>query len=207
LLDMPEDMPRALLVERFDIRRSPDDQMFFALEDFCSVLDLPPAAKYDGTIERVGRQLRALSNMQPHDLGELFRRTVFAWVIGDGDMHLKNIALLKAAKRGIPAFTSVRFAPLYDAVTTRVFPGLAHDRLALKLNGKDDRLDREDFVSLARTIELPVPRAREILREIDEGLSQALTAGLGLPGETRGEEATVIEQVAGIIADRLPTLR
>jgi len=207
LLDMPEDMPRALLVERFDIRRSPDDQMFFALEDFCSVLDLPPAAKYDGTIERVGRQLRALSNMQPHDLGELFRRTVFAWVIGDGDMHLKNIALLKAAQRGIPAFTSVRFAPLYDAVTTRVFPGLAHDRLALKLNGKDDRLDREDFVSLARTIELPVPRAREILHEIYESLSQALTAGLALPGEARSGEAPVIEQVAGIIADRLPTLR
>jgi serine/threonine-protein kinase HipA len=207
LLDMPDDMPRALLVERFDIRRSPDDQLFFALEDFCSVLDLPPAAKYEGTIERVGRQIRALSNMQLNDLEALFRRTAFAWATGDGDMHLKNIALLKTAQRGISSFTNVRFAPLYDAVTTRVFPGLSHDRLALKLNGKDDRLGREDFVSLARTIELPVPRARTILREIDEGLSRALAAGLALPGKTRDTEGRVIGQVADIIADRLETLR
>jgi serine/threonine-protein kinase HipA len=207
LLDMPDEMPRALLVERFDIRRTPDDQMFYALEDFCSVLDLPPAAKYEGTIERVARQVRALSNMQLHDLGDLFRRTVFAWAVGDGDMHLKNIALLKVAQPGIPSFTSVRFAPLYDAVTTRVFPGLAHDRLALKLNGKDDRLNCDDFISLARTMELPVPRAREILREIDDGLSQALGEGLTLPGETRDAEAQVVKQVADIIAERLRTLR
>ena len=97
----------------------------------------------------------------------------------------------------------MRFAPLYDAVTTRVFPGLARDRLALKLNGKDDRLTREDFVSLARTIEFPAPRAREILREIDEGLSQALAEGLTLPGETRAGEAQVLQEVAAIIAERL----
>jgi len=207
LLDMPDDMPRALLVERFDIRRTPDDPVFWAQEDFCSVLDLPPAAKYGGTIERVARQLRALSNVQVTDLEVLFRRTAFAWAVADGDMHLKNIALLKVAQRGVTAFTSVRFSPLYDAVTTRVFPGLARDRLALKLNGKDDRLTRDDFLSLARTIELPVPRAREILREIDEGLSQGLAAGLALPGGTRAAETQVLRQVADIVAERLQTLR
>jgi serine/threonine-protein kinase HipA len=181
--------------------------MFYALEDFCSVLDLPPTAKYEGTIERVGRHVRALSNMQLRDLEALFRRTVFAWTVGDGDMHLKNIALLKVAQRGIPSFTSVRIAPLYDAVTTRVFPGLMHDRLALKLNGKDDRLTRDDFVSLARTIELPVPRAREILLEVDEGLSQALGRGLALPGAPRDAEVQVVKQVAEIVAVRLQTLR
>ena len=44
----------------------------------------------------------------------------------------------------------MRLAPLYDAVTTRVFPGLAGDRMALKLNGKDDRLRRLDFLMLAQ---------------------------------------------------------
>jgi serine/threonine-protein kinase HipA len=207
LLDMPEDMPRALLVERFDIRRSADEQVFYAMEDFCSILDLPPTAKYEGTIERVARQVRALSNFQAHDLEALFRRAAFAWAVGDGDMHLKNIALLKIAQRGIPAFTSVRFAPLYDAVTTRVFPGLAHDRLALKLNGKDDRLTRDDFISLARTIELPLSRAREILLEIDTGLSQALAEGLSLPGEPCAAEVQVLAQVADFIAQRLKTMR
>lgn len=40
---------------------------------------------------------------------------------------------------------TVRLAPLYDSVTTRVFPGLAGDRMALKLNGRDDRLTPVDF--------------------------------------------------------------
>jgi hypothetical protein len=33
-----------------------------------------------------------------------------------GDMHMKNLALLKTADAGAKAFTTVRFAPLYDAV-------------------------------------------------------------------------------------------
>jgi serine/threonine-protein kinase HipA len=39
------------------------------------------------------------------------------------------------------ALSSIRMAPLYDAVTTRVFPRLKHDHMALKLNGEDDRLN------------------------------------------------------------------
>jgi len=205
LLDMPDGMPRALIVERFDIRNTPGDDRMFALEDFCSVLDVPASAKYDGTIERIARALRPLSTLPNLDIEILFRRAAFAWCIADGDMHLKNLALLKTAQLGI-GFTNVRVAPLYDAVTTRVFPGLARDRMALKLNGKDDRLTKEDFLSLARTIDLPIPRAREILREIDEGLTPAL-ANLSLPGDVRDNEAAVLKDVAALVAQRIETLR
>jgi serine/threonine-protein kinase HipA len=58
-------------------------------------------------------------------------------------------------------------APLYDAVTTRVFPTLKHDRLALKLNGKDDNLRRADFRALATTAGL---RASDVDRSIDHVL-------------------------------------
>lgn len=51
------------------------------------------------------------------------------------------------------------------------------------------------------------PRAREILREIDEGLSQALAEGLTLPGKTRAAETEVVAKVADIIAQRLQTIR
>jgi serine/threonine-protein kinase HipA len=84
--------------------------------------------------------MRSLSTDPTADLDILYRRAIFAWLIADGDMHLKNLAMLKMAEAGAKAFTSVRFAPLYDAVTTRVFPGLGTDCIALKLNGKDDRL-------------------------------------------------------------------
>jgi serine/threonine-protein kinase HipA len=151
LLAMPDKMPPALVVERFDIREGRNDTRMLALEDMCSVLDLPTTAKYDGTMERVVRAVRPLSTAPEDDLLIIVKRALFAWLIADGDMHLKNMALLKIAEPGDHQFRSVRMAPLYDAVTTRVFPKLKHDRLALKLNGKDDNLRRADFRALART--------------------------------------------------------
>ncbi len=149
LVAMPDGMPPALVVERFDIRTSESDSRLLAMEDFCSVLGLPPEEKYDGTIERVMRAVRPLSTAPEDDLKTILCRALFAWLIADGDMHLKNMALLKTGQLGQKPFISVRVAPLYDAVTTRVFPNLRNDRLALKLNGKDDRLRRADFLALA----------------------------------------------------------
>jgi serine/threonine-protein kinase HipA len=144
LVTMPDGMPPALLVERFDIRESVDDKRLIALEDFCSVLDLPTEAKYDGTMERVAKAVRQLSSTSEEDVLIVIKRALFAWLIADGDMHLKNLAILKTAEPGDEQFRSVRMAPLYDAVTTRVFPRLQRDRMALKLNGKDDRLRRAE---------------------------------------------------------------
>ncbi len=173
LIEMPDGMPPALVVERFDIRRGPQDNRRLAMEDFCSILDLPASAKYDGTIERMARGLRPLSSDPVADLDILFRRAVFAWLIADGDMHLKNLAMLKTAEADAKAFTTVRFAPLYDAVTTRVFPGLGGDRMALKLNGKDDRLTRHDFLALARTVGLAVDGAEAALGETHRAARRA----------------------------------
>ena len=97
--------------------------------------DLPTSAKYDSTMERVARAVRPVSTAPEEDVATILRRALFAWLIADGDMHLKNLALLKIAEPGDEAFSSVRMAPLYDAVTTRVFPRLKHDHMALKLNG------------------------------------------------------------------------
>ena len=172
LIEMPDGMAPALVVERFDTRRGPKDDRRLAMEDFCSILDLPAAAKYDGTIERMARGMRPLSTDPVADLDILFRRAVFAWLIADGDMHLKNLAMLKTAEAGTKAFTKVRFAPLYDAVNTRVFPGLGGDRMALKLNGKDDRLTHHDFLALARTIGLTAGDAEDAIGELSGRLSE-----------------------------------
>ena len=203
LVEMPEGMPPALLVERFDIWRGSEDMRRFALEDFCSILDLPASAKYDGTIERMAKGLRPLSTDPAADLEILFRRAVFAWLVADGDMHLKNLALLKIAEPGARTFTSVRFAPLYDAVTTRVFPGLANDRMALKLNGKDDRLTKLDFLALGRTIGLAGGHAQDILTDIATRLA-AGTAGLNLPDMLAHSQIleTARDSVVAIVIER-----
>jgi serine/threonine-protein kinase HipA len=180
LVAMPDDLPPALLVERFDIRDRADDPRLIALEDMCSVLDLTPQQKYTGTIERVARALRALSTEPEADLLVLLRRVLFAWLIADGDMHLKNMALLKTAQVGEPVFRAVRFAPVYDALSTRVFPGLEQDRMALELGGKDERLGRADFVALATLAGL---RAGDANAAIDDMLARLVAAidGIAVP--------------------------
>lgn len=206
LTAMPDGMSPALIVERFDIRQGGEDQRRIALEDFCSILDIPASAKYDGTIERMARALRPLSTDPAEDLDILFRRAVFAWLIADGDMHLKNLALLKIAEPDATTFTSVRFAPLYDAVTTRVFPGLGGDRMALKLNGKDDRLTRCDFIALARTMGLPQSQAEDAIRALIGHLSSAVeTVRLPYFAET-DVAATTHSQILTLVSERCSAL-
>jgi serine/threonine-protein kinase HipA len=201
LVGMPDGMPTALLVERFDIRESVDDKRLIALEDFCSVLDLPTEAKYDSTMERVVKAVRQLSTAPEEDALTVVKRALFAWLIADGDMHLKNMALLKLAEPGDMQFRSVRVSPLYDAVTTRVLPGPKRDRMALRLNGKDDRLRRGDFQALASAGGLKVEEADAAINDMLRRMKEAA-------GQTSLPELPSIEAKAGAaVASMLETLR
>ena len=207
LVTMPDNMPPALIVERFDIRTSLEDKRMLALEDLCSVLNLPAAAKYDGTIEQIARAVRPLSTAPDEDILIILRRALFAWLIADGDMHLKNLALLKIAEPGDSQFRSVRMAPLYDAVTTRVFPNLKHDRMALKLNGKDDRLKRADFRTLAATSGLKAADADAAINEVLQQTAKAIDR-ITLPKtiEHSADAGRVVREMLGICQSRIKSL-
>lgn len=207
LVPMPDGMPPALIVERFDIRRSGNDTRMLALEDFTSVLAVPTEAKYDGTIERVARALRPLSTSAEEDLIVVLKRAIFAWLIADGDMHLKNLALLKIAEPGSNRFASVRMAPLYDAVTTRVLPRLERDRIALKLNGKDDRLRRADFKALAATAGIKAGEADEAIDAIAAAVGAA-AGELAVPASFAADHAVVevAAEIRRIVAERVESL-
>lgn len=208
LVAMPDRMPPALVVERFDIREGPQDRHMIALEDLCAVLGLPSAAKYDSTIERIARAVRPLSTAPDDDLIVILKRALFAWLIADGDMHLKNMALLKTADPGVAHFRSVRLAPLYDTLTTRVFPRLAHDRMALKLNGKDDKLRRSDFQAMARTAGLKAADADNAINFLIDRLERAidLVALPTLPNFGADGKETV-EKMLEIIRGRISTFK
>jgi serine/threonine-protein kinase HipA len=204
LIKMPDDMPPALVVERFDVRVGANDTRMLALEDFCSVLDLPTEAKYDGTIERIARRVRPLSTAPEDDIATIIRRALFAWLIADGDMHLKNMALLKIAEPGEEKFSSVRMAPMYDAVTTRVFPNLAHDRMALKLNGKDDKLRRADFKTAATTAGLKAGTADGIFDGLIADMKEAVDqVSLPVLSNYGPDGKAVADQVLNIVRKRL----
>ena len=95
-------------------------------------------------------------------------------------------------------------APLYDAVTTRVFPNLQNDHLALKISGKDERLKGADFRRFAATAGIPAADtvidqlAAALARGVDElALSDPLT------GKSVGAERAA--QMREIVRERLAT--
>lgn len=206
LVAMPDGMPHALAVERFDIRTSLDDMRRLALEDMTSVLGVRAEDKYTGTMERIAAALRPLSTDPDADLLLILRRALFAWFIADGDMHLKNMAVLKIAEPRRRDFSSVRMAPLYDAVTTRVFSNLQSDRMALKISGKDEQLKRADFKRFAATAGIPAAAADGAMDELVAALERGL-ANLTLPypltdGSAGAERAA---QMREIVRERLTT--
>jgi len=98
----------------------------------------------------------------------------------------------------------VRVAPLYDAVTTRVFPRLARDRMALKLNGKDDRLRRADFKSLAATAGLRATDADAAISDLMERLAAAVEDVTPPPLITADSPAAeAMAQMRGLIRQRI----
>jgi serine/threonine-protein kinase HipA len=208
LVSMPDGLHPALIVERFDIRVGNGDLRMLALEDMASVLDLPSSSKYDGTIERAARALRPISTSPTEDLTLLLKRALFAWLIADGDMHLKNMAVLKIAQPGADMFQSVRMAPLYDAVTTRVFPTLKRDRMALKLNGKDDQLRRRDFSTLARTIGLSATEGDAAIDEMLTELDKAVNV-IAVPNLARSFATTskMVDELLQLVRDRISAFK
>ena len=117
---------------------------------------------------------------------------------------MKNLALLKVAGPGASTFDSVRFAPLCDAVTTRVFPHLEHDRMALELAGKDDRLKRADFLKLAATGGLGAADALNAIDSLLKGFEAGLnTVSLSDIPDIGDDEAGKADRMLTLCRDRL----
>ncbi len=133
----------ALVVRRFDrdgARRIP-------MEDFCQLAEKLPREKYDGSAELCARILRRYAADPGVDLLNLFRMFLCSWWLGNGDLHLKNLALL-SVDRDRP-----RLSPAYDILCTQIV--IANDPLALPVTGKKSRLDRADWLTFAEYCGVP----------------------------------------------------
>lgn len=134
---LPDDVQRSvsscLVVRRFD---RPGGEQRVHMEEAASILGVHPEAKYGPphNLTNVGRAVRQFAGAEAASL--FVERVVFDAVMGNGDAHLKNWALL------FPDGYSARLAPVYDLVPTTVF--LGDTDLALPLHGS--RAPRPDQV-------------------------------------------------------------
>jgi len=147
---------RALLVTRFDR----DGQRHIAQEDACQVAGIYPASKYRMKTEDA---IAVLSEASARGGGsrtvaalELLKTVVFSWLIGNGDLHGKNLSIFNPAGIWQPT-------PAYDLLSTQPYTGWK-DPMALNLFGRANRLDRSHFLDAAARLGL---RERATAKMID----------------------------------------
>lgn len=173
LVDMPEGMAPALLIERFDIPRaggSPHKQLL--IQDFCNLMNLDPENhKYDTPLERCSDALLEASSDPEADKREFFKRTFFAWIIRDFDMHLKNLSVVKTYD-SLTGDVQTRLSPAYDALTTGIYEDNNKENFALPLNGRTQRLATDDFMDFAAHMNIPAEEAAQIMENMAETVAQ-----------------------------------
>jgi serine/threonine-protein kinase HipA len=121
---------QALVVHRFDVDEH--GQPHWGMEDFCSLLGLRPAAKYDTTWERIARAVRDhVPGQQRLETNRLLATTLLlSYALRNADCHAKNIALRYTRR------ADVHLAPAYDVLTTSVYAGYQHNPPAIEFMGK-----------------------------------------------------------------------
>ncbi len=150
------DEPRlAYAIARFD--RLPGGERLH-YEDLNQIADQRPEDKYEGKATHwIANVVAALC--EDADLDEFVRRLVFGVCTGNNDMHLKNWAIT------YPAEGSLRLAPLYDYVCTRLY--YPNGGLALTIGSERafESIDRDALRAFAQRAELSV---RQTLVVADE---------------------------------------
>ena len=81
------------------------------------------------------------------DVTNFFELVLFSWLTGNNDMHLKNFSLYEAADK-------IRLTPAYDLLNAAIINPKDDEELALTLNGRKKKLQREDFIKSAVTLDI-----------------------------------------------------
>ncbi len=131
-----KDDSRTYIIKRFD--RSGHSKI--PLEDFAQLSGASRNTKYDSSMESVIEVLDKFATFPKIERLELFRRTLFNYLTGNEDMHLKNFSLIKLGKR-------IQFSPAYDLLNTTIALKNAKEELALPLKGKKKNLTKKDFLT------------------------------------------------------------
>lgn len=152
-----------LLVERFDRLRTAGRVVRLPQEDACQLTGRRPAEKYHLSLREVTGAVTAAVAAPAVAVLELTLLTAFSYLIGNGDCHGKNVSV-----RWLPEERMAEVTPMYDLLSTAPY-GL-DDRLALPMDGRDNRIRGKDLVRFAETWKVP---AQLVRRKLENMLQRA----------------------------------
>lgn len=158
---------QALVVQRFDV--DDEGRRHWGMEDFCALLGLRPAAKYETTWERIAKAVR--DHVPVDNRHEVFRHMatllLLTYALRNADCHAKNVALLYTQR------SDVRLAPVYDMITTAAYPDYAKNPPGIAFMGKktwDPGKNLQTFISA--TFGLPARDQVEIVDRIAAAMTE-----------------------------------
>lgn len=146
-----------LLVTRFDRLKRGGRVVKLHQEDGCQLLNAVPANKYDLPLREIASTIARVSTAKVIETERLLRLVAFSYLIGNGDLHAKNISVLWNRV--------IRLSPAYDLVSTLPYPNLVSN-MALKIQGKDKNLRSGDFIDFARRFEIPEEAVLAMVRHL-----------------------------------------
>lgn len=129
-------------IKRFD-RFGRADKL--AVEDFAQLSGRDRNTKYGSSMEKVTKLVDRYCTFPAVEKLKLFRRTLFSYLIGNEDTHLKNLSLIRRDGK-------IELAPIYDYLNTTIAlqtmgkPLEQIEELALPLRGKKRNLSSRDFI-------------------------------------------------------------
>lgn len=140
------------VVERYDRIKTADSIKRLHQEDFCQALGIVTSSKYqnDGGpgIADIFNTISKVCTVPAIESQKFLRYVIFNYMIGNCDSHGKNYSLLYKDSR-------VELSPLYDAVSTIIYPGLT-DKLSMKIGNHYEiqKIGKEDFSLLAEKLNI-----------------------------------------------------
>lgn len=103
--------------------------------------------KYKSSMERVGKAIAVYSDDTLLDLLHFFELSLFSFLTGNNDMHLKNFSMINSGNKWV-------LAPAYDLLNVSIVNPGDKEELALTLEGKKKKLKREHFEHLGKDLGL-----------------------------------------------------
>lgn len=125
------------VIKRFD--RMPLNKKLHQ-EDFAQLMGATRSTKYLGSMEKVCEIVEEYASFPTLELEILFKLTLFSFLIGNEDLHLKNFSMQTTLK-GVTKLT-----PVYDLVNSTIALSNPQEELALEMNGKKSGFKKKDFI-------------------------------------------------------------
>jgi serine/threonine-protein kinase HipA len=131
-----EDQSLVYFIRRFDRLGRPSDKV--PLEDFAQLAGESRDTKYNASMERVAELIEKYCVFPLLEKQKLLHRTLFNFLVGNEDMHLKNFSLITL--EGV-----VKLSPAYDFLNSSIVLR-DPEELALPLKGKKRGITRKILI-------------------------------------------------------------